>query len=114
MSAAGGLEPKAANPCRQVRRYREGRRERFLTAVEFLRLGPVLDKLKAAGETPVHALAAIRLLMLTRCRRNELMNLRWKDVDPAAGEPRFRDAKTGPRVVSLSPAAAEVLAAVPR
>ena len=78
MSAAGGLEPKAANPCRQVRRYREGRRERFLTAVEFLRLGPVLDKLEAAGET------------------------------------RFRDAKTGPRVVSLSPAAAEVLAAVPR
>ena len=111
---AWGLVPERANPCRQVQRYREGRRERFLTDVEFRRLGRVLDEMEAAGEAPVHALAAIRLLMLTGCRRNEVMNLRWEDVDLGAGELRLRDTKTGPRVVSLSPAAAEVLAAVPR
>ena len=70
--------------------------------------------MEAADEAPVHAIAAIRLLMLTGCRRNEVMTLRWEDVDLGAGELRLRDAKTGPRVVSLSPAAAEVLAAVPR
>ena len=109
-----GLVPEGNNPCRQVQRYREGRRERFLTDVEFRRLGRVLDEMEAAGEVPVHALAAIRLLMLTGCRRNEVMTLRWEDVNLDAGELRLRDAKTGPRVVSLSPAAAAVLAAVPR
>ena len=109
-----GLVQEGNNPCRQVQRYREGRRERFLTDVEFRRLGRVLDEMEAADEAPVHAIAAIRLLMLTGCRRNEIMTLRWEDVDLDAGELRLRDAKTGPRVVSLSPAAAEVLAVVPR
>ena len=111
---AWGLMPEGSNPCRQVQRYREGRRERFLTDVEFRRLGRVLDGMEAAGEAPVHAIAAVRLLMLTGCRRNEVMTLRWEDVDLDAGELRLRDGKTGPRVVSLSPAAVEVLAAVPR
>ena len=111
---AWGLMAEGSNPCRQVQRYREGRRERFLTDVEFRRLGRVLDGMEAAGEASVHAIAAIRLLMLTGCRRNEVMTLRWEDVDLDAGELRLRDAKTGPRVVSLSPAAVEVLAAVPR
>ena len=113
-AATWGLMPEGTNPCRQVQRFREGRRERFLTDVEFRRLGRVLDEMEAAGEAPVHALAAIRLLMLTGCRRNEVMTLQWEDVDLDAGELRLRDAKSGPRVVSLSPAAAEVLAAVPR
>ena len=111
---AWGLMAEGSNPCRQVQRYREGRRERFLTDVEFRRLGRVLDEMEAAGEASVHAIAAVRLLMLTGCRRNEVMTLRWEDVDLDAGELRLRDAKTGPRVVSLSPAAVEVLAAVPR
>ena len=113
-AAVWGLVPEGANPCRQVQRYRQDRRERFLTDIEFRRLGRVLDEMEAAGEAPVHVIAAIRLLMLTGCRRNEIMTLRWEDVDLGAGELRLRDTKTGPRVVSLSPAAAEVLAAVPR
>ena len=72
---AWGLMPEGTNPCRQVQRYREGRRERFLTDVEVRRLGRVLDEMEAAGEAPVHAIAAVRLLMLTGCRRNEVMTL---------------------------------------
>ena len=90
------------------------RKSPTVTDIEFRRLGRVLDEMEAADEAPVHAIAAIRLLMLTGCRRNEVMTLQWKDVDLGAGELRLRDSKTGPRVVSLSPAAAEVLAAVPR
>jgi len=52
--------------------------------------------------------------MLTGCRRNEIVGLRWDDVDLEAGELQLRDSKTGPRVASLWPRAVEVLAAVPR
>ena len=45
-----------------------------------------------------HAAAAIRLLMLTGCRRNEILELRWEDVDLDAGELRLPDGKTGARL----------------
>ena len=52
--------------------------------------------------------------MLTGCRRNEILNLRWEDVDFEHDEIRLRDAKTGARAVPLSPTAREVLPALPR
>ena len=111
---AWGLVPRGGNPCRVVSKYRTRRLERFLTEEEFRRLGQVLDTLEAEGRLPVHAAAALRLLMLTGCRCGEITTLRWEDVDLEAKEIRLRDSKTGPRVVPLSPAAARVLADLPR
>ena len=109
-----GAVPAGSNPCRQIRKYRPRRRERFLTEPEFRRLGRTLDEMEANGEIAVHAAAALRLLMLTGCRRNEILILRWDAVDPDQSEIRLRDSKTGARTVSLSPEAAAVLAGIPR
>ena len=100
--------------CRQVRKYRTRRLERFLTEQEFRRLGGTLDALEAEGGIPVHAAAALRLLMLTGCRCGEIVGLRWEDVHLESNEVRLADSKTGPRNVSLSPAAVRVLADLPR
>ena len=56
---------------------------------------------------------ALRLL-LTGCRRNEILTLRWEDVDLNAGELNLADSKTGARSVPLSPAAVKMLAELPR
>jgi hypothetical protein len=37
-----GLRPDGSNPCRHVEKYREGRRERFLSQAELARLGDAL------------------------------------------------------------------------
>ena len=111
---AWGLVPAGSNPCRFVTRYRTRRLERFLTEEEFGRLGHVLDELETGGRLPVHVAGAIRLLMLTGCRCGEVLTLRWEDVALERNEIRLRDSKTGPRVVPLSPAAARVLAGIPR
>ena len=111
---AWGLVPAGSNPCRFVTPYRTRRLERFLTEDEFRRLGRALDELEAEGRLPVHAAAAIRLLMLTGCRSGEILTLRWEDVALERSEVRLRESKTGPRVVPLSPAAARVLAGMPR
>ena len=102
------------NPCKFVRKYREKNRERFLTDEEFRRLGEVLSEMEAEKTLPVFAAAAFRLLMLTGCRRNEIVTLRWEHVDIEGGELRLPDSKTGARMVPLSPAAARVLAELPR
>ena len=109
-----GLIPEGFNPCRSVEKYPERPRERFLTDAEFARLGRVLDEAVNSGAAPLAAVTAIRLLMLTGCRKSEILTLRWKDVDLDAGELHLADAKTGPRAVQLSPTAVELLEALPR
>ena len=114
MAEAWCVAPEGGNPCRFVKKYRNRSCERFLSEQEFRRLGRVLSELEAEGKTSASGIAAFRLLMLTGCRRNEILTLRWEDVDLEAGELRLRDAKTGSRQVALSPAARKVLAAIPR
>ena len=111
---AWGVAGEITNPCRSAQKYRTRRRERFLTDAEFQRLGRTLDELEASGRLSPHAAAAIRLLMLTGCRRNEILTLRWEDVRLEAQELHLSDSKTGPRTVSLSPEAAQVLASIER
>ena len=109
-----GLAPAGGNPCRFVRKYKEGMRERFLAEHEYRRIGCELCVLEAEGPLPARAAAALRLLMLTGCRLNEILTLRWDDVDRKAGELRLRDAKTGARMVPLTPTAIDVLAGIDR
>ena len=109
-----GLHPQGRNPCRSVRKYRERKPQRFLNAEEYQRLGRILDEAEAEGTAWRPAIAAIRLLVLTGCRRNEILSLRWDDVDRSSSELRLRDAKTGGRMVPLTPTAAAVLDAIPR
>ena len=114
MAADWEMVPDGTNPCRSVRKYPARGRERFLTDTEFRRLGEVLGEAPTEGGVSVHAVAAIRLLMLTGCRKSEILSLQWTDIDLEAGEFRLRESKTGPRAVPLSPPAAKVLAELPR
>ncbi len=114
LAEAWGLRTDGGNPCRFVQKYKEKRRERFLTEKEFARLGSVLAEVEAEGMETASAVAAIRLLMLTGCRLGEIQMLRWEDVDLEAAELRLRDSKTGARMVPLSAAAVDVLSALPR
>ena len=114
MAEAWDLLPAGSNPCRAERRFRTRKRERFLTQEEFRRLGRALRDLEAEGKAWPAAIAAIRLLALTGCRRSEILDLRWDDVDRTVGELRLRDAKAGPRMVPLTAPARKVLEEVPR
>ncbi len=109
------LRPPSRNPCKNVRRYKvQSHTERFLTPEELARLGRTLDIAPSEHLASQHAAAAIRLLVLTGCRRNEIMGLAWANLDFEAGEMRLTDSKTGARIVPLPPAAAAVLQDLPR
>ena len=113
LGAGWRMVPEGCNPCRSVARYPERKRERFLTDAEFTRLGRVLEEAVTQGSASPTTVAAIRLLMLTGCRKNEILTLRWKDVDLDAGELNLADAKTGPRAVQLPPTAVRILQTLP-
>ena len=109
-----GLRPQGSNPCRYVRRFRETKRERFLSDAEYRRLGAALRDAESSGAVAAPAVAAIRLLMLTGCRLSEIMNLRWNHVALEARELRLPDSKTGAKVVHLGVSAVAVLRGIAR
>ena len=104
-----GLRPDGSNPCRHVKRFREEKRERFLSDAEYQRLGAALREIEQEGSETPSAIAAVRLLMLTGCRLSEIQKLRWEHVDLEAGELRLPDSKTGAKVVHLGEPAIVVL-----
>ena len=109
-----GLRSDGSNPCLHVKRYKEEKRERFLNAEEFSRLGQVLDEILQDGSETRSAAVAFRLLMLTGCRLSEIQKLQWEHVDLEAGELHLPDTKTGGRAVPLAPSAVRLLESLPR
>ena len=104
-----GYRPEGTNPCRGIRRYRRQGRDRFLSDEEYGRLGRVLQQHEAGRPSVV---AIIRLLLLTGCRKGEIVSLRWSDY--REGNLYLRDSKTGPRTVWLSTPARRILDELPR
>ena len=104
-----GYRPEDSNPCKDIKHYRRRTRERFLSPDEIRRVVEVLNR--SDGTRPLQA-AVIRLLLLTGCRKSELLTLKWRDY--REGKLFLRDSKNGPRTVWLSSAAREVLDRLPR
>ena len=104
-----GYRPEGSNPCKGIRRYRRQGRERFCSVEEVRRLGRVLQGHEARFPAYV---AVIRLLLLTGCRRQEIVSLRWTDY--REGHLYLSDSKTGPRMVWLSSPARQILKTLPR
>ncbi|MCY3873220.1 MAG: hypothetical protein OXF88_02885, partial [Rhodobacteraceae bacterium] len=99
------LEHIAANPARGVRPNPRPKRTRFLSRDEIDRLQDVLDR--HAGGRRGQQVDIIRLLILTGCRKNEIVRLRRREVD--SGLLRLEDSKTGPRMVFLNRKAREIV-----
>lgn len=101
------------NPVRGVKRYKDKKNLRFLSYEELIRLGKALREVEANGANP-QGVAIIRLLILTGCRKGEIEQLRWQDVDFDLGFLRLPDSKTGQAIRPLNRAARAVLASLPR
>ena len=106
-----GLRPD--NPVRGVKRFPDGKSDRFLSAAELARLGETLSAAEKEGVN-LHAIAAIRLLLLTGCRKQEILSLKWSFVDWERACLRLPDSKTGAKVIPLGAPALELLSALPR
>ena len=76
--------------------------------------GEVLREMEEEGLELPSAIAAVMLLILTGCRLNEIMTLKWQYVDLAAGVLNLPDSKTGAKVVHIGKPAIGTLRRLPR
>jgi len=134
--AVGEGEIVGLTPTKGLERNPERSRERYLTPDELRRLGRALreaettgvpwvvdetgpkskhlPKSKRATVVDPHAVAAIRLLMLTGARLREILNARWDYVDWERGMMFLPDSKTGRRTLYLSDVALNLLESLVR
>jgi integrase len=124
-----GERPRGTNPCAHVDKYQERTRERMLSPDELGRLGDALrsaatgypEDFKVMGraisrKSPEdwRAIALIRLLIFSGARLQEVLTMRWAEIDEARGIARLPDSKTGAKNVFLPAPALEVLPKLPR
>jgi integrase len=130
-----GVVAEATNPTRKIEKFREDRRERFLSTPELERLGAAIRKAETTGikwnvdQTKAtskhvpkksqrtiigpHAAAALRLLLFTGCRLREILHLKWEHVDFERGLLFLPESKTGKKTVILNAPALAVLNTLP-
>jgi len=111
LSEVWGLRVDGSNPCRHVPKYREVKRERYLSQAELRRLGHILSTCATDGSETPHVIGAFRLLILTGCRLGEIQTLKWDYISPNGME--LPDSKTGARRIPLPQSARAVLNALP-
>jgi len=101
-----GFVPEGqANPARDIDRFTEAKRDRWVTPDELPRLAQAINE-----EPNESARAALWLYLLTGARKSELLKAQWADVDWTREELRLPDTKAG-RVhyIPLSPPAVALL-----
>jgi site-specific recombinase XerD len=101
------------NPARGIKLPKSRKMDRFLSAGEIGRLASALqDEANATGN--VFPSAAVKLLLLTGCRRGEILRLRWEHVHVEHRCLRLPDSKTGAKVVYLNAPAMALISELPR
>ena len=99
-----------ANPATGIQPNRRPELTRFLSREEIARLHRALDG--QARRSNRQQADVIRLLLLTGCRRGEIVRLRWSEVQ--GDMLMLADSKTGPRKVPLNSQARRILERQPR
>jgi integrase len=129
-----GAVPEGVNPSKKIDKYREHRRERFLTVAELDRLGAAIREAETKGipwrvnehtrqlpeprnrftKIGPFVAAAIRMLLFTGCRLREILHLKWEHVDLERGLLFLPESKTGRKTIILNAPAIAVLSGLNR
>lgn len=104
------LDATAPNPARDIDKFPEQKRDRWVTPEELPRIANAIAK-----ESSIYVRTAIWLYLFTGVRKSELLNAKWEHVDFQRRELRLPETKSArPHYVPLSEPALELLRAIPR
>lgn len=103
----------AENPALGIKHYKLKKHERYLSSEELERLGNALREFEEKGAN-LFAIAAIRFLVLSGCRRNEALGMQWAWIDFERSIVSLPDSKTGAKVVLLGKEALNFIKALPK
>jgi integrase len=104
--------PPKSNPCTGVRKYKENRKQRFLSDAELKKLEEALVQQQKAHRDSYCTVNAILLMLYTGCRKSEVLNLKWVNVNIKDRYMHLPDTKTGESARPLNQKAIDLLASI--
>jgi integrase len=104
-----GMRIERTNPCYNIKKYKEQKRERFLSPEELACLGETLNAEKKFAPS---AVTAFRMLIYTGARLSEIQTLKWDYV--RGNKIHLPDSKTGAKTIPLNQPALDILSEVER
>lgn len=106
----GFVPEDQVNPARDIDRFKEEKRDRWITPEELPRLAQAINE-----EPNQSARFALWLYLLTGARKSELLGARWEDLSEERAELRLPDTKAGrTHYLPLSGPALALLRDIPR
>jgi len=125
---------RKTNPCYGIEKYKEHPRDPGILTEEELEclgtairqydeehyyLSPPSHQKKEVEEQRInrctpYVTGAIRMIILSGARKNEILHLKWKDIDLRYKFIRLQSSKTGQKTIYLSPPMIELLNSIPR
>lgn len=108
-----GYRDRNSNPAEDLEKYKEQKRMDFLKIEDIEAIGQSLSALEALGHVSPMPAAALRLLLLTGARLDEILSLKWSYLDLDANLANLPDSKTGFKVLHLPLPAVEVFRSLP-
>lgn len=93
--------PRHTNPAKNIRKHKEGKRERYASRKEYLALGASFARARRGTDRDgqsfrlsSRSVDALELLALTGWREKEALHLRWDELDLQRGIASLKDTKT--------------------
>jgi len=101
------------NPTQHLRKYKETPRERFLTQEEMVALEKTLADAERKNEVSPSVIHALRVLLMTGARLQEVLTMKWEYVDFESSKINLPDSKSGKKTIWLSDKARDYIDAIP-
>ncbi|MDR3205039.1 MAG: site-specific integrase [Deltaproteobacteria bacterium] len=105
---------RGSNPTKGIERYQENPILRFLTQEQMKLIWEAVVNLDRAGKLNPLPVLAFKLLILTGARKNEILGLKWSDIEFQNSRAILSESKTGFKVIHLPQQAIELLKKLPQ
>jgi integrase len=102
------------NPAKWIRPYREKSKKTHLNEFNLHTIWTVINKLEIINKICIVASNALRMLMLTGARKNEILTMKWEHVDFINQRFTVPDSKTGPKEIYLTDKTIDIVNSIPK
>jgi integrase len=109
-----GLRVKGSDLTKGIVRHKETPILKFLNLPQLQELWDAIDRLENSQKLHLYPATALKLLIMTGARKNEILGLKWTDFNQDQSSAALTDTKTGFKTLNFPVKARQILQALPR